>query len=199
MNTSRCIRGWGFPLCLAFLFAVCDRSDHGPSEHRGEESPGEGKVFIWVKGIRIAVEVSDTPESRASGLMFREELAPDEGMLFVLDREQYLSFWMKDTQIPLSIAFMDRTGTILQTEDMTPFDTETLHRSSRPALYALEMNRGWFERNGVKVGDKVEFSGEAGAWRCGGGTGHFALVFSGRGVIFSCVAETDRSELSDWR
>ena len=162
MNAWRCIRGWGLSLCLAFLFAVCDRADQGPSEHREDDSPGEGKVFIWVKGIRVAVEVSDRPESRARGLMFREELALDEGMLFVFDREQYLSFWMKDTLIPLSIAFMDRKGTILQIEDMEPLDTETLHRSSRPAQYALEMNQGWFERNEVGPGDRVAFSGEAG-------------------------------------
>lgn len=162
MNASRCIRGWGLPFCLAFLLAVCDRADHGPSKQREDDSPGEGKVFIWVKGIRVAVEVSDRPESRARGLMFREELALDEGMLFVFDREQYLSFWMKDTLIPLSIAFVDRTGIIFQIEDMEPLDAETMHRSSQPARYALEMNQGWFERNGVEAGDRVAFSGEAG-------------------------------------
>ena len=164
MRQARFSDGWVISLCILLLLQSCDRTEKEPPTDAVSQSPGEGKAFVWVGGVRIVVEVSDTPESRTRGLMFREELAPDEGMLFVFDAEQYLSFWMKNTQIPLSIAFIGRKGIIFQIEDMMPFDTETLHRSSRPARYALEMNQGWFGRNGVEVGGRVEFSVEAGDW-----------------------------------
>lgn len=118
---------------------------------------GDGKPAIRVGGVLLKVEIADTPLSRQRGLMFRENLPEDEGMLFVFERVDYLSFWMKNTLIPLSIAFIDAEGKIVQMEDMEPLDEQTHHRSVRPALYALEVNQGWFERHGVQIGDRVEF------------------------------------------
>ncbi len=107
-----------------------------------------------IRGERISVEIADTAAERRAGLMFREELGEDQGMLFVFPGEQILSFWMKNTQIPLSIAYLDADGVILGIHDMEPFSTESI--SSRvPALYALEVNQGTFERLGAVPGDRV--------------------------------------------
>jgi uncharacterized membrane protein (UPF0127 family) len=88
--------------------------------------------------------------------MFRRSLGESEGMLFMYDSPRMMSFWMKNTRIPLSIAFLDREGIIVNIEQMRPYDDSVRYRSAAPAQYALEMNRGWFERNGVGVGDRVE-------------------------------------------
>jgi len=129
------------------------------SAREDEQNPAkaDGKITIRVDGTPVRVEVANRPEERRRGLMFREALPADEGMLFVFEQEQYLSFWMKNTLIPLSIAFISRDGEIVDIQDMEPLDDRTSHRSARPALYALEMNRGWFERHHVEVGDRVEF------------------------------------------
>jgi len=115
-----------------------------------------GKPFfqLAVKGKKIRAEVVQTEEEKAKGLMFRESLGKDDGMLFVYDREAVLTFWMKNTPIPLSIAFMDQRGKIVDIQDMEPFSLQT-HASILPAKYALEMNQGWFKRNGIKMGDVV--------------------------------------------
>jgi uncharacterized membrane protein (UPF0127 family) len=76
-------------------------------------------------------------------------------MLFVYEREGMLSFWMKNTRLPLSIAFIDKNGRIVDIQDMQPFSLES-HISAYPARYALEMNRGWFAKEGIKVGDLVK-------------------------------------------
>ena len=108
-----------------------------------------------VAGHLVEVEIADTPEERASGLMNRKTLKEDQGMLFVFDREERVSFWMKNTSIPLSIAFISADGTIRQIEDMESYSLESIP-SRRSVLYALEMNRGWFEERGIAEGDRVE-------------------------------------------
>jgi uncharacterized membrane protein (UPF0127 family) len=115
-----------------------------------------GKPFLQltVKGKKIRAEVVQTEEEKAKGLMFRESLGKDEGMLFVYAREEGLTFWMKNTPLPLSIAFLDQRGKIVDIQDMEPFSLQT-HASVLPAKYALEMNQGWFKKNGIKVGDVV--------------------------------------------
>jgi len=103
----------------------------------------------------ISVEVAATEEMRHVGLMFRTVMAENEGMLFVFDRDDNYSFWMKNTELPLSIAFADRSGRIADIQDMSPHDETTHHAPPVPVLYALEMNQGWFLRHGVKVGDVI--------------------------------------------
>jgi uncharacterized membrane protein (UPF0127 family) len=115
------------------------------------------KIPLYMKEKEIRVEVARTPEERAVGLMWRKHLGKDEGMLFIFEEERYHSFWMKDTLIPLSIAFIDREGRIVKITDMKPL-TLTSHLPSQPVLYALEMNQGWFTKNGIKIGDLVRFS-----------------------------------------
>ncbi|MDI7260962.1 MAG: DUF192 domain-containing protein [Thermodesulfobacteriota bacterium] len=115
------------------------------------------KIPLYIKEKEIWVEVAKTPDERAMGLMGRKELGKDEGMFFIFESEGYHGFWMKDTLIPLSIAFIDREGRIVKITDMKPL-TLTSHSPPQPVLYALEMNKGWFSRNGVRVGDVVRFS-----------------------------------------
>lgn len=102
----------------------------------------------------ITVEVADSPSERHNGLMFREALGADMGMLFVYPDPQPRSFWMENTTIPLSIAYLDDKGVILNIEDMRPLTRDGV-RSEGPALYALEMNRGWFESHQIKPGQVV--------------------------------------------
>jgi uncharacterized membrane protein (UPF0127 family) len=102
----------------------------------------------------IRAEVASTFESRARGLMFRKALAANHGMLFVFTEVSAHCMWMKNTYVPLSVAFMDERGTIVSIHDMQPLD-ETSHCAARPARYALEMSQGWFAQKGIKPGAKI--------------------------------------------
>jgi uncharacterized membrane protein (UPF0127 family) len=102
----------------------------------------------------IRAEIARTEDERAQGLMNRKKLPDGEGMLFVFDRDQILSFWMKDTLIPLSIAYISADGRIREIHDMKPGDLSPI-RSSRSLRYALEVPQGWFSRTGTAVGDRV--------------------------------------------
>ena len=105
----------------------------------------------------LHVEIADTPQRRATGLSGRSALPADQGMLFVFAYPQRLDFWMKDTAVPLSIAFISSEGIIEQIEHMTPFDLRTV-RSHTPVRYALEVNQGYFEKNGIGVGSRVDIT-----------------------------------------
>ncbi len=109
---------------------------------------------LLINDHKVYVEIARTEQEKARGLMFRQKLGENEGMLFVFEQEELLSFWMKNTFLPLSIAFIDRQGKIIDIQDMEPFSLNT-HRSAKPAQYALEVNKGWFGKNGIKVGDVV--------------------------------------------
>ena len=112
------------------------------------------KETMDVAGHELVVEVAADPEARSLGLMNRKSLEDDSGMLFVFEKEERVSFWMKNTLIPLSIAFISADGTIRQIEDMVPLSLDPIV-SSRSVLYALEVNRGWFSEHGVEPGDAV--------------------------------------------
>lgn len=107
----------------------------------------------------LTVEIADTHESRANGLMGRTELPEGEGMLFVYDKPQRLVLWMKNTYVPLSIAFFDEDKSLMNILDMDPPIGKTLirYRSTAPALYALEVPQGWFENHKIDVGAKFSF------------------------------------------
>jgi uncharacterized membrane protein (UPF0127 family) len=105
----------------------------------------------------ILAEVARTDAERETGLMFRHSLADGEGMLFVFEKDQMLSFWMKNTLIPLSIAYIAYNGRILEIHDMKPQDLSPV-RSGRSARYALEVPQGWFERAGIRPGDTLLLS-----------------------------------------
>jgi uncharacterized protein len=115
------------------------------------------KILSGNRVIRLTVQVADTPKKRNMGLMFVEKLPENEGMLFVFSEKTYGGFWMKNTFIPLSIAFLDLHGRILKILDMEPckeeycptYDPEVFYN------YAIEVNLGWFEKNQVNEGGYV--------------------------------------------
>ena len=121
--------------------------------------PAQAETALKVMRLKMGahslkVEVARSDDERAKGLMFREKLGRDDGMLFIFDGPAYHSMWMKNTLIPLSVAFVDAQGTILNILDMEPHSLQS-HMSAGPSLYAIETNVGWFKEKGVKAGDKV--------------------------------------------
>jgi len=114
---------------------------------------------LAIKGHALRAELARTEEEKRTGLMERRRLADNAGMLFVYEREGLWAMWMKNTYIPLSVAFIASDGTIINIEDMEPL-TEDTHQSAAPAKYALEVNRGWFAKRGIGPGDRVEGLGK---------------------------------------
>jgi len=102
----------------------------------------------------IRAQVAATPDQRQIGLMFRTDMPAHEGMLFVFEQPQPQCFWMRNTRLPLSIAFLGDDGTIVNIADMEPM-TEESHCSTRPVRFALEMNKGWFAKRGLKAGMRI--------------------------------------------
>ena len=123
---------------------------------------GSFKIFI-IKNksakTALTVEVADTRSEREKGLMFRYAMPVDSGMLFVFENEMNLSFWMKNTYIPLDIAYISSKGVINEIYRMEPLDYSIVYPSKKPAKYAIEVNAGWFKKNGVEPGMKLDFNG----------------------------------------
>lgn len=105
----------------------------------------------------IDAQVASTPEQRQIGLMLRKEMPQHEGMVFLFDQASQQCFWMKNTLLPLTAAFVADDGTIVNLADMKPETTES-HCSTQPVRYVLEMNKGWFEKKGIKAGSKLSGS-----------------------------------------
>ncbi len=103
----------------------------------------------------IQAEVAATDADRQRGLMFREKLATQQGMIFLFDLRAVHCMWMKNTLIPLSVAFLDDEGIILNVEDMKPH-SEQSHCAAKPARFALEMNQGWFKQRGIRPGMRID-------------------------------------------
>lgn len=138
---SRSIRLCAAAACLLAL-AACSR--------------GMEKITVTVGGQEFRVDVARTDAERQKGLMGRESMRPREGMLFVFEKDEHLEFWMKDTRIPLSIAFLSSSGKILEIVDMQPFSRKTV-RSRLSSRYALELNQGAFAGVGAGEGSTVVF------------------------------------------
>lgn len=116
---------------------------------------------VWavnINGQPLKLEVAESFEARQCGLSERTSLAPDRGMLFVFPRTMPVSFWMEDTQLTLSIAFLDEEGRIVDIQTMTPGQADVLYQSPGPVRYAIEVNWGWFSRHKVRVGDIVHLA-----------------------------------------
>lgn len=151
----------GLLLVVVLLLAGCGGTE--PAGSTGAPSTGVSRASLQTLAIdasngetvRLQVEIADSDAERQRGLMERTALGQDRGMLFVFDGEQQLSFWMKNTLIPLSVAYIDSEGRIIDIQDMQPLD-ETSHPSAEPAQYALEVNQGYFAEHGVEVGDTAE-------------------------------------------
>lgn len=113
------------------------------------------EIALTVNGHRLTAEVAGTDSARARGLMHRRILPENRGMLFVFTESALHGMWMMNTYIPLSVAFLDERGVIINIADMEPHTRDT-HPAARPAKYALEVNRGWFRKRGIGAGAKVE-------------------------------------------
>lgn len=133
-----------FLLLVVFSTFSCNKSDVLQTQTI--------KINQW----ELTVEIADTRETQEKGLMGRKSMSEDHGMLFVYDRDSRKSFWMKNTLIPLSIAYIATDGTIREIYDMEPLSTRIVE-SRYSVRYALEVNQGAFLRHGIKEGDKVEF------------------------------------------
>ena len=117
----------------------------------GAELP---ELVLTVEGHKVTVEVAHTEPARRQGLMFRRMLPEQRGMLFVFDRIERHAMWMMNTYVPLSVAFIDAQGVIINIADMMPHTTEA-HGATQPAKYALEVNQGWFRKRGIGPGARV--------------------------------------------
>lgn len=139
-------------LILALLLPFC-------SLHARELDKQYKKVKFKIGTQSLTAYVADTDAKRSEGLMNVTKLPPDTGMLFVFEQEELLSFWMKNTLIPLSIGFINSKGTLVDVQEMEPAQSMLqikipTYQSRKPALYALEMNKGWFSARKVKTGSK---------------------------------------------
>ena len=139
MNTSRVLAA-GLAFLLASSVALAEVTFRTSS--------------VKVGSHPLKVEVAADEPQRTQGLMFRKSLGREDGMLFVFDEPAYHSMWMKNTLIPLSVAFLDRDGVILNILDMEP-QTLDAHQAAGPALYAIETNAGWFAEHHVGPGERV--------------------------------------------
>ncbi len=113
------------------------------------------EITLTMNGKRLIAEVASTDAQRAQGLMNRRMLPENRGMLFVFADIAMHGMWMMNTYVPLSVAFIDERGVIVNIEDMQPH-TQNSHAAARPVKYALEANLGWYRKRGIKPGDKVE-------------------------------------------
>lgn len=133
--------------CLLAVFALPAWSQNAPQLQLPRVTLSAGMHLI-------NAQLAATPEQRTIGLMFRQEMPANEGMLFVFEQHAGQCFWMKNTLLPLTAAFVADDGTIVNLADMKP-QTQDSHCSAQPVRYVLEMNLGWFAKRGVKAGAKL--------------------------------------------
>ena len=141
-------------------FASCGANDGSPAACPGS-TPIANSIVVCFGSTYVHAELATTFPERQQGLMGRAPLPDTIAMLFVFAGDAVRDFWMQGTPSPLSIAFLDSTRTIINIEEMTP-NTETIHRSTAPARYALEVRQGWFADRGIGAGAKATFTLPAG-------------------------------------
>lgn len=133
----------------------------------GLAQPRLPTVMLRVAGAELAAEVACRRQEQERGLMHRASLGEGEGMLFVFDRPYWLSFWMKDTPLPLTVAYLDAQGVIRELHDLQPFDTTRVDSQRADLQFALEVPRGWFVRHGIGLGSTIATaSGPLAGFRC---------------------------------
>lgn len=119
-----------------------------------QDTPQQLPAIRLSSGMHVLqVQVAQTPEQQATGLMFRKTMGTNEGMLFIFDEPRQQCFWMKNTLLPLSVAFIADDGGVVNVDDMKP-QTLDSHCSTKPVRFVLEMNVGWFDKRGIKAGSK---------------------------------------------
>ena len=152
-------------LILLIFYSACSENPN-PESNVPPGALGPLKtITLTMGGVEVETEVARTETEQQQGLMYRESMPENHGMLFVYPEPRYMFFWMKNTKIPLAIAFIREDGVVGNIEEMKPaagpFDPLEHYASKYKSRFALEMNRGWFERHGVKEGDRIEIPLEA--------------------------------------
>jgi len=147
-------------LACTVIFAVggllsCSGHSSDSSGTPTKPNPKLATVTLKSGTVEVLVEVAKTEDEKSRGLMYRTSLEEGKGMLFVFDYDQKAAFWMKNTSIPLSLAYVAKDGTITQILDLVPYSEEP-RSSVRSVRYALEVPKGWFAKVGIKEGDKLE-------------------------------------------
>jgi len=154
-SCSRRLSGRAAETLLAiFLLSVAGCNGNGRPVDETDRTV-ENTIVFEMGGRSVVLELALTPYERARGLMYREQLDEDRGMLFVYPDRRPLSFWMKNSWIPLSIAFVRDDGTIVNIHEMRPLLESVSYQSNEPCRYAIEMNEGWFEKHHLRAGDKI--------------------------------------------
>jgi uncharacterized membrane protein (UPF0127 family) len=163
VSTRRAGVGTAALICALVLcaFAACGGTALAPTPvTTGSDGAALTRLTFVNKDndeVDLLVEVADSPEERSAGLMSRESLPEDQGMLFVYEQDGQYTFYMRNTFIPLSIAFVKSDGAIVEIEDMEP-QTDDLHSGPEPYRYTVEANQGWYERNGIAAGSQVRIA-----------------------------------------
>lgn len=132
---------WLLCVCLCWVLLGCAKEPE--------------RVIVLVDNISAHVELANTEETRQKGLMHRQSLGKDEGLLIAFPEPQPIALWMLNTPLPLDVGFFDAQGRLFQIISMVPDGGKTTHYSIQPGQYALEMNQGWFNRHGIKVGARL--------------------------------------------
>src|SRR5512140_1028920 len=148
------MRAFRLPALVAVAAFVLLWLDGSPAEAQSRAQPELPTVKLTAGIHVITAEAATTNQTRMVGLMHRERLAPNHGMLFVFEDKSQQCFWMRNTPVALTIAFIEDDGTIAQLADMAP-RTEVSHCSVKPVRYALEMEQGWFAKRGIAAGAKM--------------------------------------------
>ncbi|MCC7105184.1 MAG: DUF192 domain-containing protein [Chloroflexi bacterium] len=144
-----------FLLVAAAAVLLVPNLKTGNAQDTGVDCSANPYAEVQIPGLpHLRLELARTPAEREVGLMYRAKMDFDAGMLFVYTADSNEGYWMRNTFLPLSIAFIDNDGTIITIRDMQP-RTDDIHQSARPYRYALETNQGWFDAAGVREGDKI--------------------------------------------
>ena len=160
------------PRCIrAAVLAICSlwNAAHALESVQGQPQPKLPTVQISAGMHLITAEVAQNDTQRATGMMFRKTMGTNEGMIFIFERAGQQCFWMQNTLLPLSIAFVADDGRIVNLDEMKPL-TQDGHCSSEPVRYVLEMNQGWFAKRGIKAGTRLSgdfFKAEAAKKKAG--------------------------------
>jgi uncharacterized membrane protein (UPF0127 family) len=154
MHSDILSQGFGMPL-LAALFMIC-----GCTGSPAPPSSGLPTTTLRLGNKTFVLEIAATSESRERGLMRRDSMPADHGMIFVFPTQQPLAFWMRNTRIPLDIVYVDQTGRIVSIKQMKPYDTTEV-RSDSPAKWAIELNKDAARDAGAKVGEMLEIPPQA--------------------------------------
>jgi uncharacterized membrane protein (UPF0127 family) len=143
---------WAFVPVIGWilLFGGCQPKAADPTPF------GLKTAELKISNVPLTAEIADTPQASENGLMFRDSLPADRGMLFIFEQPRKASFWMRNTKIPLSIAYIDSAGKILEIKSMNPLDETVVPSNSDQIAYALEANQGWFAQHGISSGAIVD-------------------------------------------